>query len=56
MDWSLMLKRMTVCKIINHRWVPITYPGSEGSGRFLRCLRCGKEDHKTSGRSAGGLI
>jgi hypothetical protein len=56
MDPSLMVKRMTVCKIANHKWVAVSYPDSEGAGRFLRCLRCGKEDHKTSGRSPGGLI
>jgi hypothetical protein len=55
------LKRFTICKLANHKWVRIGYPkGSDGeaSGTFLRCLRCGKENHEagTVGRGAGGLI
>ena len=41
------LKRFTLC-LVNHKWVKVGYPtGSDGetTGTFLRCLRCGKEDH-----------
>lgn len=46
MDTKSLLTRMTVCKLTNHKWATITYPGSEGAGHFLRCRRCGKENHK----------
>ena len=42
------LKRFTVCKVRSHKWARITYPpGDDGEtpGTFLRCQRCGKEDH-----------
>jgi hypothetical protein len=42
------LKRSTVCKVLSHKWGKITYPtGSDGEtpGTFLRCQRCGKENH-----------
>ena len=45
MEPSQLLKRVTVCKLANHKWAKIAYPGSEGAGYFLRCLRCGKERH-----------
>ena len=39
-----IIVRMTVCKVADHKWASVPYPG-EGAGRFLRCLRCGKESH-----------
>ena len=53
------LKRFTICKLVNHQWLKISYPvGSDGeaTGFFLRCGRCGKEDHNagTVARGAGG--
>jgi len=42
------LKRFTVCKVMNHNWATIGYPSGhdgEKGGTFLRCLRCGKENH-----------
>jgi len=42
------LKRFTVCMLMNHKWVKTRYPtGSDGEagGFFVRCRRCGKEDH-----------
>ena len=44
------LKRFTLCKLTlwGHKWVKIAYPpGADGeaSGTFLRCQRCGKENH-----------
>ena len=45
MEPGQLLKRVTVCKVANHKWAKIAYPGSEGAGYFLRCLRCGKERH-----------
>jgi len=46
-------KRYTVCKIVNHNWRKIEYPGIGGSGYFLRCLRCGKENHNAGGALNG---
>jgi hypothetical protein len=43
------LKRFTVCKVAGHKWLRIGYPaGSDGEtgGTFLRCQRCGKENHE----------
>ena len=41
-----LLKRFTVCKILNHKWAKIAYqPGVSGTGYFLRCQRCDKENH-----------
>ena len=42
------LKRFTICKLINHNYVKVGYPvtsDGERAGTFLRCLRCGKENH-----------
>lgn len=54
--------RFTVCKLANHRWLRVGYPaGADGetSGTFLRCQRCGKEDHNAGtiarGPSSGGI-
>jgi hypothetical protein len=47
-----LLKRYTICKVADHKWAKAEYPGSEGSGYFLRCLRCGKENHP--GAAVGG--
>ena len=46
------LKRFTVCMLTNHKWVKTRYPtGSDGEagGFFVRCRRCGKENHDTGG-------
>ena len=41
------LKRFTVC-LIDHKWGRVAYqPNEADSGYFLRCVRCGKEDHDT---------
>ena len=55
------LKRFTVCKLANHKWVTIGYPPAadgETSGHFLRCQRCGKENHEAGAvaRGAGGMF
>jgi len=42
-DAGRLLKRYTVCKVANHKWVKTEYPGSEGGGYFLLCQRCGKQ-------------
>ena len=42
------LKRFSICKLAGHKYAKVAYPPSpegEGSGTFLRCLRCGKENH-----------
>lgn len=44
-----MLKRYTICKVVDHKWAKSEYPGSEGSGYFLRCQRCGKEVEQAAG-------
>lgn len=54
-------KRFTICKIVNHKYVKVSYPrgaDDEAPGTFLRCLRCGKENHDagTTSRGAGGLF
>jgi len=55
------LKRFTVCKVRAHNWAKVTYPrGSDGesTGYFLRCLRCGKENHEAGvvARGAAPLL
>ena len=55
------LKRFTVCKLASHKWARVTYPPSpdgEGSGTFLRCQRCGKENHEagTVARGPGPVV
>ena len=55
------LIRFTVCKVAGHKWLKIGYPaGSDGetAGRFLRCQRCGKENHEagTVSRGGGGIV
>jgi hypothetical protein len=57
MNW---LKRFTLC-LPGHRWTKIAYPRSpegESTGTFLRCLRCGLEDHDAGSvaRGAGGMV
>jgi hypothetical protein len=54
------LKRFSVCKLAGHDWAKIPYPTStdgEPTGTFLRCQRCGKENHEagTFARGGGGL-
>jgi hypothetical protein len=54
------LKRFTVCKLKGHDFVKVPYPrGSdeEGTGHFMRCQRCGKENHEygTVARGAGPM-
>ena len=43
------LKRFTVCKLVGHQWLRVAYPpGADGEVSetfFLRCQRCGKENH-----------
>lgn len=51
------LKRFTICKLAGHSWLKIGYPpGSDGetSGTFLRCRRCGKENHDAGTVARGG--
>jgi hypothetical protein len=51
------LKRFTICKVAGHAWVKVRYPsGSDGeaAGTFLRCHRCGKEDHEAGTHARGG--
>lgn len=51
------LKRFTVCTLANHKWATIACPPSpacESRGTFLRCLRCGKENHDAGSIARGG--
>jgi hypothetical protein len=55
------LKRFTVCKLAGHDWAKSPYPRTadgDGTGTFMRCLRCGKENHNygTVARGAGPLF
>ena len=55
------LKRFTVCKLAGHDYVKVAYPPApdgEAAGTFLRCRRCGRENHEagTHARGGGGLI
>lgn len=52
------LKGFTVCKLKGHDWVKSPYPpaaSGERTGTFMRCRRCGKENHDygTVARGAG---
>ena len=51
------LKRFTICKLAGHKYVKIAYPPApegEGTGTFLRCLRCDKENHDAGTVARGG--
>jgi hypothetical protein len=51
------LKRFTICKLAGHGWDTVSYPsGSDGeaAGTFLRCRRCGKENHEAGTHARGG--
>jgi hypothetical protein len=51
------LKRFTVCKLAGHEWLKVAYPPTadwEASGTFLRCARCGKENHNAGTVARGG--
>jgi hypothetical protein len=50
------LKRFTLC-LANHKWVKVGYPAGadgEAGGTFLRCLRCGLENHDAGTVARGG--
>jgi hypothetical protein len=50
------LKRFTICKLAGHKYVKVAYPPSaagEASGTFLRCQRCGKENHDAGAVARG---
>ena len=51
------LKRFTVCKLAGHQWRKVSYPPTadgEGTGTFLRCARCDKENHEAGTSARGG--
>ena len=51
------LKRFSVCKLAGHKWLTIAYPPTsdgESGGIFLRCQRCGKENHEAGTVARGG--
>ena len=37
-----------MCLLLSHKWVKVPYPavGDERTGTFLRCSRCGHENHE----------
>ncbi len=50
------LKRFTICKLASHKWARVPYPPSadgEKGGLFLRCQRCGKENHDAGAVARG---
>lgn len=54
-------KRFTVCKLAGHNRLKVAYPAGadgEASGTFMRCQRCGKEDHDagTVARGPSGVF
>jgi hypothetical protein len=50
------LKRFTVCKFAGHKWGRVAYqPFEDDTGYFLRCVRCGKEDHETGPPGIRGI-
>ena len=55
-DMTNNLKRFTLC-LAAHKWAKIAYPkgaDGEGAGTFLRCLRCGLENHDAGTVARGG--
>lgn len=53
------LKRFTLCKLASHKWVTVPYHRSadgDRTGTFLRCQRCGKENHDAGTIAPGGII
>lgn len=53
------LKRFTICKLVAHKWVKVAYPPSpdgDAVGTFLRCQRCGKENHEGGTHIDPGMI
>jgi len=51
------LKRFSICKLAGHKWLTIAYPQTsdgEAGGVFLRCARCGKENHEAGTVARGG--
>ena len=48
------IKRWTLCLMRGHRWARTPYPGSEGTGYFVRCLSCRYENHNTGTLRATG--
>ncbi len=50
-----MLKRWTVCLVMGHKWTKIAYNEHDDSGTFVRCLRCGHENHSGSSVRPTGI-
>lgn len=50
-------KRWTACLLRSHRWATVAYPApkDEQAGYFIRCLRCGYENHKSGNFRPTGL-
>ena len=48
------LTRWTTCLVVNHKWVTVPYNDHDDSGKYLKCRRCGHEDHSSSGTIATG--
>ena len=56
-----LVKRLTVCKVRGHDWAKTPYPreaNGDGTGTFMKCLRCHKENHDygTVARGASPFI
>ena len=49
------LKRFTIC-LMSHKWAKVPYPRSpddEKTGMYLRCTRCGMENHEFGTHAPG---
>ena len=40
------LRRWTLCLLAGHKWNRIPYGKHDDSGFFVRCARCGYENHE----------
>ena len=52
------LKRFSVCKLAGHKWETVHYPPTadgDATGTFVRCQRCGKENHEAGTVPPSGL-
>jgi hypothetical protein len=47
-----LVKRVTACKLMNHKWAKVPYQQGGGTGYFLRCLHCDKEMHNVQAPGA----
>ena len=49
------IKRWTICLLRDHKWNRIPYGDHDDSGFFVRCARCGHENHEGVGIRPTGI-